>query len=45
MVEVFKIINHFAPPIINDFFFLFLEKNDNIRNFQVISTETKKTVR
>ena len=41
MVEVFKIINGFAPPMIEDFF-LFCENIHNIWNFQIISNETKK---
>ena len=44
MAEVFKIINGFAPPIMEDFF-LFRENTHSIRNFQIISNESKKTVR
>ena len=44
MVEVFKMINGFAPPVMEDFF-LFRENTHNIRNFQMISKEPKKTVR
>ena len=44
MIEVFKIINDFAPTIMKDFF-LFCENTHNIRNFQIISNESKKTVR
>ena len=44
MVEVFKIINGFAPPIMEDFF-LFRENTYNIRNFQIIYNGSKKTVR
>ena len=44
MVEVFKIINGFAPPIIEDFFLL-RENTHNIRKFQIISNESKRTVR
>ena len=44
VVEVFKLINGFAPPVMEDFF-LFLENTHNTRNFQVISNESKKTVR
>ena len=44
MVEVFKIINGFAPPVMEDFF-LFCENAHNIRNFQIISNESKKSVR
>ena len=44
MVEVFKIINDFDPPIMEDFF-LFCENTHNMYNFQTISNESKKTVR
>ena len=44
MVEVFKIINGFASPIMVDFF-LFRENTHNIRNIQIIFNESKKTVR
>ena len=44
MVEVLEIINGLAPPIMEDFF-LFRENTHNIRNFQIISNESKKTVR
>ena len=44
MVEVFKIINGFAPPIMEDFF-LFHKNTHDIRNFEMISNESKKTVR
>ena len=44
IVEVFKIINGFAPPVMEDFF-LFRENTHNIRNFQIIYNESKKTVR
>ena len=44
MVEVFKMINDFAPPIMEDFF-LFHKNTHNIRNFEMISNESKKTVR
>ena len=44
MTEVFKIINGFAPPVMEDFT-LFCEYTHNIRNFQIISNESKKTVR
>ena len=44
MVEVFKIINGFAPPVMEDFF-LFRENTHNIQNFQAVSNESKKTVR
>ena len=44
MVEVFKIINGFVPPIMEDFF-LFRENTRNIRNFEIISNKSKKSVR
>ena len=44
MTEVFKIMNGLNPPII-DKFFIFRENTHNIRNFQIISNENKKTVR
>ena len=44
MVEVFKIINGFAPLFMEDFF-LFRENTHNILNFQIIFNEAKKTVR
>ena len=44
MVEVFKIINDFAPPIMEDFFLL-RENTNIIRDFLVISNAPKKTVR
>ena len=43
MGEVFKTINGFARPIMEDFF-LFHENTHNIRNFQLISNESEKTV-
>ena len=44
MVEVFKIINGFAPPV-KENFLLFRENTHNIRNFQIISNESKKSLR
>ena len=44
MVDVFKIINGLAPAIMEDFL-LFSENTHNIRNFQIISNESKKTAR
>ena len=38
MVEVFKIINGFAPAIMGSFF-LFRKNTHNIRNFQITSDE------
>ena len=43
MVEVFKIINGFVPPLTEDFF-LFRENARNIRNFQITFNETKKSL-
>ena len=40
MVEVFKIINDFAPPIMEDFF-LFPENTHNMRNIQIKFNESK----
>lgn len=44
IVEVLKIINAFARPIMKDFF-LFRENTHSIQSFQAISNDTKKTVR
>ena len=44
MVEVFKIIDGFTPPIMEDFF-LFRENTHKVWNFQIISNEAKKTTR
>ena len=44
MIEVFKIINGYAPLIIDNFF-IFRENTHNLRNFQIILNENKKTVR
>ena len=44
MIEVFKIINGYAP-LIMDNFFIFRENTHNLRNFQIILNENKKTVR
>ena len=44
MIEVFKIINGYAFPIM-DKFFIFRENTHNLRNFQIISNENKKTAR
>ena len=40
MVEVFKIINDFAPPIMEDFF-LFPENTHNMRNIQIKFNESE----
>ena len=44
MVEVFKIINGYAPRIMDNFF-ISRENTYNSRNFQIILNENKKTVR
>ena len=44
MIEVFKIINGYAPPIMDNIF-IFRENTHNLRNFQVILNENKITVR
>ena len=44
MIEVFKIINGYAPLIIDNFF-IFRKNTHNFRNFQIILNENKKTVR
>ena len=44
MIEVFKIINGYVPPIMDNFF-IFRENTHNLRNFQIILNESKKTVR
>ena len=44
MIEVFKIINGYAPPIMDNFF-IFRENTHNLRYFQIILNENKKTIR
>ena len=44
MIEVFKIINGYAPAIIDNCF-IFRENTRNLRNFQIILNENKKTLR
>ena len=44
MTEVYKIVNSIAPPIMNSLF-QFRYNTNNIRNFQEIYTENRKTVR
>ena len=44
MVEVYKIINGYAPPIM-DKFFIIRENTHNLRNFQIILIKNRKTVR
>ena len=41
LIEVFKIINGYAPPIIDNFF-IFRENIHNLRNFQIILNENTK---
>ena len=42
MIEVFKMINGFTPPIMEDFF-LYRENSHNVLNFQLISNESSIT--
>ena len=44
MTEVYKIVNGIAPPIMNSLF-NFRANIHNIRNFQEIFTENRKTVK
>ena len=44
MTEVYKIVNSIAPPIMSSLF-QFRYNTNNIRNFQKIYTENRKTVR
>ena len=44
MTEVLRIINRLSPSIMDNFF-TFHENAHNIRNFQIISNEHKKTLR
>ena len=44
MTEVYKIVNSIAPPIMNSLF-QFRYNTNNIRNFQEIYTENRKTVK
>ena len=44
MIEVYKIINGYAPPIMGNFF-IFRENTNNLRTFQIILNENKKIVR
>ena len=41
MIEVCKILNGYAPPVM-DSFFIFRENTHNLINFQIISNENKK---
>ena len=40
MTELFKIINGYVPPIMDNFF-IFRENTYNLRNFQIILNENK----
>ena len=44
MIEIYEIIDNITPLII-DSLFLFRENVHNIRNFQIVSSSTNKTVR
>ena len=44
MFEVYKVINGYALPIIDNFF-IFREKIHNFRNFAIILNKNKKRVR
>ena len=41
MIEVVKIINGYAPPIMGNFF-IFRENTHNLRNFQITLNENRK---
>ena len=41
MIEVYKIINGYAPPIMDNFF-IFRENTNNLRNFQIILNKNIK---
>ena len=41
MIEFYKIINGYAPPITGDFFII-IENRHNLRNFQIILNKSKK---
>ena len=43
MTEIYKIVNGVTPPIIN-LLFEFLSSEYNMRNFQVLSTDFRRTV-
>ena len=44
MIEVYKIINGYAPPIMDNLF-IFRENTHNLRNLQIILNKNKKTVK
>ena len=41
MIEFYKIINGYAPPITDDFFII-IENTHNLRNVQIILNKSKK---
>ena len=43
MTKIYKIINHIAPPIMSSLFEI-PENTHNMRNFQVLSIESRRTV-
>ena len=43
MTEIYKIINHIAPPIMSSLFEI-REDTHNTRHFQVLSNESRRTV-
>ena len=43
MTEIYKIINHIAPPIMSSLFEI-RENTHNTRYFQVLSNESRRTV-
>ena len=43
MIEIYKIVNSIAPPIMNSLFKFRLNEH-NLRNFQQLSTEKRNTV-
>ena len=45
MTEMYKIVNGIAPPIMNSLFNFNFFNIHNIRNFQKIFTENRKTVK
>ena len=44
MIEIYKIVNQITPLIMNSLF-AFRENVHNIRNYQIISNNIRKTVR
>ena len=43
MMEICKIVNGVAPPLMNSLF-EFRSNKDNIKNFQVLSTDFRRTI-